>query len=69
MEPEEFITFVESLHEADKTGGSPQASTFFRAVYIGYDYPNLKPPLDDEAAKDGYKLGLTLRKQYHEKFK
>lgn len=69
MEPAEFVTFVESLHEADKTGGSPQARTYFRGVYIGYEYPNLKPPSDDEDAIEGYKFGLRLRKEYHEKFK
>lgn len=68
MEPTAFITFVESLHEADKTGGSPQARTYFRGVYIGYEYPNLSPP-DDEDALAGYELGLRLRRQYHEKFK
>jgi hypothetical protein len=69
MEVDEFITFVEDLHEADSTGCAGEARTFFRAIYIGYEYPNLHPPKDDETAMEGYELGLSLRKEYHEKFK
>ena len=63
MDREKFITFIESLYNADDTSGSSlDGKLYFRAIYIGYEYPNLGPPAGDEVAEDGYKLGLKLRK-------
>jgi len=65
MESQEFITFLESLYNADDTSGRAGPSkTYMRAIYIGYEYPNLGPPDGDECARDGYTLGLELRKRF-----
>lgn len=64
MEPEEFITFIESLYNADDTSGSALGGKlYFRAIYIGYEYPNLGPPKGDDLAEEGYKFGLELRER------
>lgn len=64
MEPDEFTSFVESLYNADDTSGSAMGGKlYFRAIYIGYEYPNLGPPEGDELAREGYTLGIELRKR------
>jgi len=64
MEPEEFITLLESLYVADDTSGSAiGGKLYFRAIYIGYEYPNLGPPKGDELAEEGYQFGQKLRKR------
>jgi len=64
MEPEEFVTFIESMYNADDTSGSAlDGKLYFRAVYIGYEYPNLGPPEGDDVAIEGYKFGIRLRER------
>lgn len=63
MTPEEFIQFCKMVKQSDNTGGAGQAKTYFTAVYIGYEYPNLGVPDGDLAALEGYDLGLRLRER------
>lgn len=63
MTPEQFITFLESLYNSNSTGSAGPSKTYFRAIYIGYEYPNIGPPSGDELAEDGYEFGLELREK------
>lgn len=63
MKPEPFIKLCESIYDGDSTGSAGSSKVYFRSIYIGYEYPNIGPPSDDDLAADGYKFGLELRER------
>jgi hypothetical protein len=49
MTPEQFVEFIESIYDADDISGRAGPSkTYIRAIFIGYEYPNLRPPKSDD---------------------
>lgn len=64
MNDDQIEPFFRSIFDADWEGRDPQTKLFFRAIYIGYEYPYMDCPVGDEVAKRGHSIGTDLRKRF-----
>lgn len=64
MEIDEFIQLCSDVRDSAKTGTAGESKTYFTSIYIGYEYPNITPPTDDQNAIRGYRFGLELRERF-----
>lgn len=63
MNVEEFKDLCHNINIADQRVGDPNKRAFFVAVMVGIHEPNTIPPLHDQFAKNGYKVGVECGKR------